>query len=88
MYSILISDSNNSKWKFLLNTDGTQQVAETLVAIQEKVKEVLRTTPLSEILVVKNCTITDRITVTEDVPVPDNSEEENENTGEAENTGE
>ena len=67
MYSILI-DEGNEKWKFLTNSDGSKYIATSLVAVQEKVKEVLRETALGEILVVKNCTITESITVTENEP--------------------
>jgi hypothetical protein len=64
MYSILIADEK--KWKYYTNPNGTKYVAETLEAVQEKVKEISRTTPLDNIVVVKNCTITSTITVVED----------------------
>ena len=79
MYSILIAENN--KWKFLTNSDGSQYIATSLVAVQEKVKELLRTIPLEAILVVKNCTITESITVTENtIPVeePENTENQGE----------
>lgn len=79
MYSILIADNN--KWKFLTNSDDTKYIAETLVAVKEKVKEIAKKTPLDSILVVKNCTITENITVTEDVP-PVEPEESTETEGE------
>ena len=74
MYSILIF-LENEKWEFLKNTDGTKYIAETLVAVQEKVKETLRVRPLNEVLVVKNCTITESITVTENTANQENNEE-------------
>ena len=64
MYSILIKN-DNTRWCFLTNSDGSQYIAETLVSVQEKVKEMAKTTPLNEIIVVKNCTITEAITVVE-----------------------
>ena len=76
MYSVLILNEN-SKWIFVTNTDGSQYIATTLIAVQEKVREILKTTPLNEILVVKNCTITDSITVTENT-VEDTTETINE----------
>lgn len=64
MYSILIKN-DNTRWCFLTNADGSQYIAETIVSVQEKVKEMAKTTPLNEIIVVKNCTITEAITVVE-----------------------
>lgn len=86
MYSILIQEENK-RWKYLKNNDGTQYIATTLVAVQEKVKEVLRTEPLENISVVKNCTITESITVTENVtPEPNTDENTDENTDTTEPT--
>lgn len=65
MYSIL-KKNENDKWIFLKNTDGSKYIANTLLEVQEKVKEVAKTIGLDEILVVKNCTITESITVVEE----------------------
>ena len=65
MYSILILEEKN-KWKYFTNLNGSQYIAETLSDVQNKVKEVAKTKPLNEIIVVKNCTITESITVVED----------------------
>lgn len=70
MYSILTKNEND-KWIFLKNQDGTQYIADTLVAVQEKVKETAKAIPLNEILVVKNCTITESITVIENGANPE-----------------
>ena len=64
MYSIL-KKNENDKWIFLKNTDGSKYIADTLLEVQEKVKEVAKTIGLEEIVVVKNCIITEDITVKE-----------------------
>lgn len=64
MYSIL-KKNENDKWIFLKNTDGSKYIADTLLEVQEKVKEVAKTIGLEEIVVVKNCIITEDITVEE-----------------------
>lgn len=64
MYSVLLLNEND-KWKFLKNTDGSQYIADSLLDVQEKVKEVAKTIGLEEIVVVKNCIITEDITVKE-----------------------
>lgn len=75
MYSILKANEND-KWLFLKNTDGTKYVADTLAEVQEKVKELAKEIPLNEILVVKNCTITESITVVENGANPEEVVEE------------
>lgn len=64
MYSILIADEK--KWKFYTNPNGSKYIAQTLELVQEEVKTIANTTPLNNIIVVKNCTITPTITVVED----------------------
>lgn len=73
MYSILIFDDKN-RWKYLTNPNGSQYIATTLVAVQDKVKELLKTNSLNNITVVKNCTITESIVVTETEVPEDNNE--------------
>ena len=63
MYSILIS--NNSKYTYYTNSDGSNYVAEDLVAVGAKVMELLSTYTLNQITVVKNCIITGTIEVEE-----------------------
>ena len=86
MYSILIT-IENGKLKFLTNADGSQYIASSLVAVQEKVKEILRITPLNEITVVKNCTITESIVVTENTANPENEEVEQVESNNEQNQG-
>ncbi len=73
MYSILlkVSTSTADRWKFLSNQDGTIYVENDLANVQTKVAELMQTTILSNIKVVKNCVITSTITI-EEVEVDDN----------------
>lgn len=68
MYSIL-KKNENDKWIFLKNTDGSKYIANNLAEVQDKVKETAKVIGLDEILVVKNCIIT------EDIIVMENDEE-------------
>lgn len=67
MYSILlkVSTSTAERWKFLSNQDGTIYVENDLANVQTKVAELMQTTILSNIKVVKNCVITSTITIEE-----------------------
>ena len=73
MYSILlkVSTSTTERWKFLSNQDGTIYVENDLANVQTKVAELMQTTILSNIKVVKNCVITSTITI-EEVEVDNN----------------
>ena len=73
MYSILlkVSTSTAERWKFLSNQDGTIYVENDLANVQTKVAELMQTTILSNIKVVKNCVITSTITI-EEVEVDNN----------------
>lgn len=67
MYSILLkaATSNQIKWKYLTNADGSIYVENDLLAVQTKIVELLNSYVLGDIRVVKNCTITNSITVEE-----------------------
>lgn len=63
MYSILIL--SNSKYTYYLNSDGSVYTADDLTTVGSKVADLLSTYTLSQLKVVKNCTITNAITVEE-----------------------
>lgn len=63
MYSILIL--GNSKYTYYLNSDGTVYTADDLTTVGTKIADLLQTYTLSQLSVVKNCTITSAITVEE-----------------------
>ncbi len=65
MYSILLVKNSNG-YSYYLNKDNTVYKAETIEAVQDKVKELVQTTPLNKIVVVKNCVIEPTMTVTEE----------------------
>lgn len=67
MYSILLKLTNttNDRWKFLTNSEGEVYVADTIEEIEAKIVELLQTTPLNQIKVVRNCIITNEVTVEE-----------------------
>lgn len=63
MYSILIL--SNSKYTYYLNSDGSVYTADDLTTVGSKIADLLSTYTLSQLTVVKNCTITSAITVEE-----------------------
>ncbi len=67
MYSILlkVTTSTSDRWKYLTNSDGSIYTENDLLNIQEKVSELLETTVLGNIRVIKNCIINSNITVEE-----------------------
>jgi hypothetical protein len=66
MYSVLIKvGSSLEKYSYLLNSDGTIYTANDLETIGAKIAEMLETYTLSQMKVVKNCTITNNITIEE-----------------------
>ena len=66
MYSILIQTGvNTEKWAYYRLADGTVYAVDTLTEVGEKVAELLNKHILSDIKVVKNCTINSNITVEE-----------------------
>lgn len=67
MYSILlkVATSSSIKWKFLTDSEGVIYVENDLENVQAKVVELLDSYLLSDIKVIKNCTITSSITIEE-----------------------
>lgn len=67
MYSILlkVATSSSVKWKFLTDSEGVIYVENDLENVQAKVVELLDSYLLSDIKVIKNCTITSSITIEE-----------------------
>ena len=67
MYSILLKLTNTTadRWKYYLTDEGEVYVANDIVEVQTKVVELLQTTPLNQIKVVRNCTITNEVTIEE-----------------------
>lgn len=67
MYSILlkVATSSSIKWKFLTDNEGVIYVENDLENVQAKVVELLNSYLLSDIKVIKNCTITSSITIEE-----------------------
>ena len=70
MYSILIkiTTSSNNRYKYYTNSDGTVYKESDLALVQNKIAELLNDNLLGNLIVVKNCTITDSITVEEVEP--------------------
>ena len=67
MYSILLKLTNTTadRWKFLTDSEGEVYTADTIEEVEEKIAELLQTTPLNQIKAVRNCTITNEVTVEE-----------------------
>ena len=67
MYSILLKLTNTTadRWKYLIDSEGEVYVANTIEEVEAKIVELLQTTPLNQIKVVRNCTITNEVTVEE-----------------------
>ena len=70
MYSILIkiTTSSNNRYKYYTNSDGTIYKESDLALVQNKIAELLNDNLLGNLVVVKNCTITDSITIEEVEP--------------------
>lgn len=70
MYSILIkvTTSSNNRYKYYTNSDGTIYKESDLALVQDKIAELLNDNLLGNLIVVKNCTITDSITIEEVEP--------------------
>ena len=67
MYSILLKLTNTTadRWKYLTDSEGEVYAANTIEEVEAKIVELLQTTPLNQIKVVRNCTITNEVTVEE-----------------------
>ena len=67
MYSILLKLTNTTadRWKYLTDSEGEVYVANDITEVEAKIAELLQTTPLSQIKVVRNCIITNEVTVEE-----------------------
>ena len=67
MYSILlkVTTSTGDRWKFLTNNDGTIYTEDVIENVQTKVAELMQTTILGNIKVIKNCIISSNITIEE-----------------------
>ena len=67
MYSILLKLTNTTadRWKYLTDDEDVVYVANTIEEVEAKIAELLQTTPLNQIKVVRNCTITNEVTVEE-----------------------